>query len=758
MQKPYELLGVGLLLAVTMIKVFPSNAAEGILGFQLSGNNGRVQVVGGDEDDWWIETSTNLFSWTTLTNLGTVLSGNTLNAPWRMLGVSTNSTRFFRARQTAGLYDPTLFRSINLYFTTSGTTLSNQLAGGRAYETNVLCWLSLDNGATNLGVGARYKGNTSFGLSGTKKSINLELDYTNSEFRLMGYKTVNLNNAAGDDTIMREPLYFYVMNKYTPCPEAAMCRVYINGSLWGVYALVEQENSDLIKEWFPSSDGDRWRAPNSAVGGFPSSNSAFAYFGTNWFNYTNDYELKTDNSATNIAYQRLANAITILNKTAADQLRDKLEDYFGVDSWLWFLAIENIFTDDDSYWNKGADYGFYYEVESGRMFPVEHDGNEAFTARDSSLSPLVGYNATGGAATLSNRPLIYRLLAIPELRQRYLAHLRTVVQEYYNPTNLTPVINQFHALSIAGILLDPNKGFTMSAYTNDLVALKTYVTNRYNYLISHSELTPARPNIVAVTGPATTVTSTNIPFITANVLANGSSGVGSVWLYYRGKSYGRFAVTRMSDDGNHGDDAANDGIYGAATTNYPAGTKVRYYVEARATNSAQAASFSPARAEHETFKYTVTLASATNSPVILNEFVADNKTGITNQLGEHADWIELRNLTDSAVDLGGWYLSDDSTAPTKWQFPSNTHIAANGYLLVWADDNTSLTTATNLHAGFKLSKSGEQIVLTGPASANYPLYDTITFGSQTTDKSFGRSPANDDAWIIQSPTPGMANQ
>src|SRR5688572_32072355 len=89
---------------------------------------------------------------------------------------------------------------------------------------------------------------------------------------------------------------------------------------------------------------------------------------------------------------------------------------------FWFLAIENIFVDDDSYWNKGADYGFYYEPESGRIHPVEHDGNEAFTSVGSinfRLSPVQG-------ATGSNRPLLSKLLAIPELRQRYLAHMRTV--------------------------------------------------------------------------------------------------------------------------------------------------------------------------------------------------------------------------------------------------------------------------------------------------------------------------------------------
>jgi len=132
----------------------------------------------------------------------------------------------------------------------------------------------LDNGATNAGAGARYKGNSSYFGPGLKKSINLELDWTDPAAKLMGYTTINLNNAYGDETIMLEPLYFSVMSKYTPCPKGAMARVHINGLFWGVYSLAQQENGQIISEWFPSNNGDRWRTPNSPMGGL---NSALGY-------------------------------------------------------------------------------------------------------------------------------------------------------------------------------------------------------------------------------------------------------------------------------------------------------------------------------------------------------------------------------------------------------------------------------------------------------------------------------------------------
>ncbi len=368
---------------------------------------------------------------------------------------------------------------------------------------------------------------------------------------------------------------------------------------------------------------------------------------------------------------------------------------------------------------------------------------------DVSLSPVQG----AGNAT---RPVINRLLAIPELRQRYLAHMRTALQEYYNPGVMTPLIHQYVSVSVAAIAADPKKGYTaMSTYTNDLNALKTFVTNRYKFLTNHAELKPVPPDIVAVYAPTSAPIATEIPFITALVRANGTNGLGSVWLYHRGKAYGRFACAQMFDDGAHGDGAAGDGVFGAATTNYPAGTKVRFYVEARSTNVAKAACFAPPRAEQETYNYRVALTTAPYSPVVINELMADNHATLADPQGEYDDWIELHNVTDQDVDLSGRYLSDEPNNARKWQFPPGTTIPADGYLLVWADEDGSAT--PGLHASFRLAKSGEELFLIDTDANLNAVLDHVAFGAQQTDRSYGRSAADPDVWLIMEPTPGHPN-
>ncbi len=734
-----------------------ARADDGRLIARMWGSAMTLEVQGDADDDWRFQGSTDLSAWIDLPALGTLLSGGD-TPPVRSMGIPEGAMVCYRAVRTAGLFDPTLLRTMNLTFTQANW--QTLLANGRTSGSNADCLrLTMDNGAIQTNVGARYRGNTSYtGMGGggapAKKSINLEIDYRVSDADLMGYDTINLNNAYMDETIMRESLYFNIMRQYTICPAGCLVQLHINNASWGVYSMVQQQDGRLMKEYCPSSDGDRWRAPNMAgggggPGGGQTGASAFGYLGnTNVASYQKYYELKSDDHTN--AWPRLVQAIYVLNNTASAQLRDRLEDYFAVDRWLWFLALENIFADDDSYWNKGADYMFYYEPESGRIHPVEHDGNEAFVAGDSSLSPLQG-------ATSTTRPILYRMLSIPELKQRYLAHMRVVLQENFNPTRMTALISQYSAVSLAAITADPKKGYSsMSTYTTDLNSLKSFVTNRYRYLTNHAELRPLAPVIAAAYDPDPLPFADQVPFVTAQIQANGANGISSVWLYHRGKSCGRFAAVQMFDDGAHGDGAANDGRFGAATTHYPAGAKVRYYIEARSANASLAAAFSPAGAEEDTHSYRVAIQTADQSPVIINELMADNAACIADPQGQYDDWIELRNLTDQDLDLAGCHLSDEPNNPRKWAFPAGSILPANGCLIVWADEDGS--DMPGLHASFKLSAGGEQVYLTDTDERFNAVLDAVEFGPQATDRSWGRSPDNADLWLEMSPTPGQPNQ
>ena len=147
------------------------------------------------------------------------------------------------------------------------------------------------------------------------------------------------------------------------------------------------------------------------------------------------------------------------------------------------------------------------------------------------------------------------------------------------------------------------------------------------------------------------------------------------------------------------------------------------------------------------------------SAVVINELMADNDNVIMDPQGDHDDWIELFNRTDTPVDLTGMYLSDKEDNPTKWQFPEGTVIAANGYLIVWCDEDHDDPEATEgLHSNFKLSKNGETVLLVDTDANGNNVLDNVVFGAQETDVAIGRIPNGTGDFKVVAATAGAENK
>ena len=125
--------------------------------------------------------------------------------------------------------------------------------------------------------------------------------------------------------------------------------------------------------------------------------------------------------------------------------------------------------------------------------------------------------------------------------------------------------------------------------------------------------------------------------------------------------------------------------------------------------------------------------------VWINEFVANNSSGLTTHDGEAADWIELYNDAAQTVDLSGWFLTDSASLLTKWRIPDGTSISSNGYLIVFADSSAASVTNGELHANFSLSKDGEYLALVQADGATVADAFSPSFPQQYEDVSYGRA-------------------
>ena len=155
----------------------------------------------------------------------------------------------------------------------------------------------------------------------------------------------------------------------------------------------------------------------------------------------------------------------------------------------------------------------------------------------------------------------------------------------------------------------------------------------------------------------------------------------------------------------------------------------------------------------------------TNNPsappvrIFINEWMAANTSFLIDPTDSvFDDWFELFNPNTASVSLDGYSLSDRITGSGRWTIPAGTSIPAQGYLLVWADENVEQNglDAGALHAGFKLSQGGEAIALFAPDGS---LVDSVTFGSQTNNVSQGRWPdGGTNLFFMPTPTPRSVNQ
>ena len=146
-------------------------------------------------------------------------------------------------------------------------------------------------------------------------------------------------------------------------------------------------------------------------------------------------------------------------------------------------------------------------------------------------------------------------------------------------------------------------------------------------------------------------------------------------------------------------------------------------------------------------------------PLFINEWMAANANALLDPTDDaYDDWFEIYNPNDGPVDLGYYWLSDNLTNEVaRWKIPAGTTVAARGFLLVWADNDTDQNSATSadLHAGFRLSQEGEAIAL---FASDGHLVDSVQFGPQTENVSQGRNPDGNSAIVaLAAPTPRASN-
>lgn len=605
------------------------------------------------------------------------------------------------------------------------------------------------NGVTFDSVGVKYKGNSSYNPNQVKNPWHIELDtYKDQEYD--GYTDIKLSNGAKDPSFLREVLGYQILSQYMDAPLANYANLYVNGNLIGLYSNVESISKKFVKRRFGSNDNAFIKCnPPEGAGPQSSDFPNLVYLGQDSTAYYPAYELKSD-----AGWQELINLCDTLANYTAD-----IEKILDVDRALWMLAFDNVTVNLDSYLGIFAQNYYLYRDDYGRFLPVIWDLNESFGVF--SQTGTINLNNTTSKQQMThllhendaNWPLVQKLLSVPMYKRMYLAHCKTILLENFANGSYYDKAVSLQALIDDAVQADNNKFYTYNDFKNNLTqdiggggpgpgggmsapGITNLMDGRSDYLLGLTDFTQTEPAIsnIALSNPTPIINETIS--ITASI-----SDANAAYLGYRNESGAPFTRIEMFDDGQHNDGAANDGTYGVSIEITDA--IMQYYIYAENDNIGK---FSPQRAEYEYHTITATTSNPTVGDLVINEFMASNDATVADQDGEYDDWIEFYNNSASTIDLGGYFLTDDAGDLTQWSFPEGTEIAPNGYLIVWADNDVD---QSGLHANFKLSASGESIILSDPSGA---VIDEVSFTDQLTDVSYGRFPNGTGDFQFMSPT------
>jgi hypothetical protein len=385
-------------------------------------------------------------------------------------------------------------------------------------------------------------------------------------------------------------------------------------------------------------------------------------------------------------------------------LETQTSQLMDVDEWMRALAFLALIGAGDMF-SYGLNHNFliYFRPEDQKAMAFLFDMDFQFVQS-------ISYSFPGGGS-----PNTYRITTLPNNYRRYYNHLLDLTTTTVNSAYLSP-----WAAHYAGLL-----GQNWSGAVN-------YLVQRANYVRSRMPLTT----------PFAITTNGGRDFGTANdqVTLAGAAPLTVKAIEVNGVRYPLKWTT---------------------LTNWTLSVPLMDYANLLAV---QGVDNYGNRLANATDSITVTNTGAPAlRPVIINEWMADNAGpgGFADPLDDRfQDWFELHNPNNVPVNLSGYFLTDTLSAPTMCQIPTNTVIAARGFLLVWADDQTNqngLSPNGDLHVSFQLSRGGDAIGLYAPDGA--PQH-SIVFGPQLQNVSQGLFPDGDTTTVhfMTNWTPRAANQ
>jgi spore coat protein CotH len=604
-------------------------------------------------------------------------------------------------------------------------------------------------------IGFRLRGNTS--RDSRKKSFKVSFNSFIKGRGFHGLDKLNLNGEHNDPSIIRSKLCFDLFRDIAKVASRANhVQLYVNGLYRGLYISVEHVDDEFLKKNFADDTGNLWKCL------YPAD---LTYKGTSPDVYRQlynsgrpVYELTTNEDKAD--FTELFHLIAILTFVSDQSLPDSLEKVMDVHEILKYFAFNVLVGSWDDYWSLMNNYYLYHDPSAGRfsLIPYDYDntfGIDWFGVDWSTAAPYAFPKVASGS-----RPLAERLLANATYRDLYTHILQFFSTRVFPLSYWESRIDRIRTMITPAAMADSFRtldyGFDSTAFVNSYSAssyqnkhvkfgLKQFVNLRSASIAGQLSYLGSSPIAYAYGHTLRTPRGSDSLRVSASCYA--SHGVKEAFLLLRREGYGDTTIVPLFRDPVAGTKKVEEADRWSGIIP-PLKPALRGFYRIVVRDSAGGESTYPRIGEVQ-----IVVSNPVNSPLVINEFMADNDNVVQDPAGEYDDWLELYNGGSTAVRLTGMYLTDKPANPVKWRFTQqNLSLDPGAFLVIWCDEQE---TQAGIHTNFKLSASGEYIALVDTNGTS--VIDSISFGAQQKDIAFGRYPDASSSWVSMTPTPGAPN-
>jgi hypothetical protein len=502
------------------------------------------------------------------------------------------------AQNTGDFYDVAIIHDIKISFSQKNWVSlldSNRING----EDMLVGSISID-GSTYENVGISYAKSPSYQTAGTRNPWLIRLNLIDKKQAHQGYKTLMISQALRDPSLVREVLSYEIMRRYIPSPRANYVNMTVNNVNKGVYVNIEAIDEPFLQRNFNTTEGSLFRCvPDVRATPLPDCNST--NFGSLRYEANAKCYLRNFDLLSKDGWDDLIELTRVLQQDP-----EHVGKVLNIDRTLWFLALQNVLVNLNSYEGQYSNNYYLYRDANGQFNLMPTEMNLAFgsfkNVNGSSDLDLDALIALDPMLQLDNssKPLIAQLLKNQDNRKIYMAHIRQILADWFENDAYKTRGETLQRLIAKAYEGTAEKPYEMADFQRSLLETVGKVTRipgivelmskRAKFLKKYPDLLNVPPKISEVNFSnrqkfvAKTVTEFHIKAKVDNFPRR-------VRLFYRPVgTTTAFTEVQMLDDGKSHDAEAGDKIFGIAIQ--PKGfNAIEYYILAE---SAGGATFEPA--------------------------------------------------------------------------------------------------------------------------------------------------------------------